>query len=293
MQYFFVKTYYPEAKITFFHSIEACLDAVKDGRVGCTTLNGLRANDILRNSQHSGLSLLQTAHNDDRCFGVRIGNEGLLKLVNRGINVLGSDYGQNLAIRYTDQLYTYSFSDMIKDNTPLFAGLFLIVITTIILLLIRDKRRSDRELQAKESARIKLEKANAELAESQRTKQKELEDRLALQEELLEQQKRRDQQDKMITALASDYRCVYHVDLDNDDAVCYRADPTDHEQTPEGIHFPYYERFSWYANHSVEENYREGFLQFIDPDYIREAQKMSRSSPTVIWHSVMAGNIMR
>ena len=53
----------------------------------------------------------------------------------------------------------------------------------------------------------------------------------------------------MITAMASDYRCVYHVDLDNNDAVCYRADPTDHEQTPEGIHFPYLERFSWYAEH--------------------------------------------
>ena len=29
----------------------------------------------------------------------------------------------------------------------------------------------------------------------------------------------------MITAMASDYRSVYHVDLDTDDAVCYRADP--------------------------------------------------------------------
>ena len=123
----------------------------------------------------------------------------------------------------------------------------------------------------KENARRELEKANAELADSQQAKQRELEERLALQEELLEQQSRREQQDKMITALASDYRCVYHVDLDHDDAVCYRADPNDHDQTPEGVHFPYYERFRWYAEHSVAESYREGFLQFIDPDNVREA----------------------
>ena len=61
------------------------------------------------------------------------------------------------------------------------------------------------------------------------------------------------------------------MDLDHNDAVCFRADPNDHEQTPEGVHFPYYERFSWYAEHAVTENYREGFLSFIDPAHVREA----------------------
>ena len=225
---------------------------------------------MLRNSKYSGLSHLQTTHNDDRCFGVKIGNDGLLKLVNRGINVLGMDYAQNNAFRYTDQLYSYSFTDMLQDNMAIFGGLILVVATLIILFLIRDAKRSKREIQNRETARRKLEKANAELAESQRAKQKELEDRLALQEELLEQQKRRAQQDKMITALASDYRCVYHVDLDNNDAVCYRADPNDHNQTPEGVHFPYHERFAWYANQFVAEKYREGFLKFIEPENVRE-----------------------
>ena len=182
----------------------------------CTTLNGLRANDILRNSQYSGLSVLQTTRADDRCFGVQSGNEGLLKLVNRGINVLGADYAQNLAFRYTNQLYSYSFTDMLRKNMAIFASIILAVAALIILFLVRDIRRSKREIQNKEIARKKLEKANAELEESQRAKQKELEDRLALQEELLEQQKRREQQDKMITALASDYRSVYHVDLDRE-----------------------------------------------------------------------------
>ena len=101
--------------------------------------------------------------------------------------------------------------------------------------------------------------------------QQELEKRLAFQEKLIEEQNQREQQDKMITALASDYRSVYHIDLDLNDGVCYRADPEDKEQTAEGVHFPYYERFKWYAEHSVDENYRDGFLEFIDPDNIRKA----------------------
>ncbi len=78
------------------------------------------------------------------------------------------------------------------------------------------------------------------------------------------------QANSMITAMASDYRCVYYVNLDKNDAVCYRDDPTDDDQTPMGIHFPYFERFTYYAQNYVTDSYREGFLDFIDPDRIRE-----------------------
>ena len=271
MQYYYVRTNFPDAEVVFFPSIDESLAAVLSGQVECTTLNGLRANGILKNREYRNLSIRQSSMNDDRCFGVKIGNEGLLKLLNRGINVLGSDYAQNISYRYTDGLSTYGFMDVLRDNMALFGSTILGIAALIILFLVRDAKRSKREIQTKENARRELEKANAELAESQRAKQQELEDRIALQEELLEQQKRREQQDRMITAMASDYRSVYHVDLDNNDAVCYRADPTDREQTPEGIHFPYYERFSWYANHSVEESYRQGFLDFIQPDRVRKA----------------------
>ncbi len=78
------------------------------------------------------------------------------------------------------------------------------------------------------------------------------------------------QANNMITAMASDYRCVYHVNLDEDDCVCYRGDPNDPEQTPVGGHFAYSERLKWYAEKHVTEKYREGFLNFIDPDNIRQ-----------------------
>ena len=79
------------------------------------------------------------------------------------------------------------------------------------------------------------------------------------------------QANSMITAMASDYRCVYYADLDKDICICFRGDPNDPDQTPEGIQFPYLERLTWYANTAVTESYRAGFLDFIDPDHIRDA----------------------
>ena len=85
-----------------------------------------------------------------------------------------------------------------------------------------------------------------------------------------DRKKHRKELDNMITALASDYRSVYHADLDADDAVCYRADPDD-PADKEGEHFPFHQRFEDYCRLYVDEEYQKGFLRFIDPDEIRSA----------------------
>lgn len=123
MQYYYVSTYFPQAKITYYPSIEACLEAVNAGKVTATTLNGLRANDIIKSSRYNDLSMRQLGH----------------------------------------------------------------------------------------------------------------------------------------------------VDLDKDDAVCYREDPDDPNQSGQGVHFAYRERFRWYGESFVDEGYRKGFLEFIEPDNVRKA----------------------
>ena len=167
MQYYYIRTNFPDAEISMYPSIDGCLDAVLSGEAGCTTLNGLRANDILKNSVYQGLSLRQNNRQDDRCFGVEIGNEGLLKLLNRGINVLGSDYAQNLSYRYTGGLYTYDAADFIRDHATLIAAAVMAVIALIIFLLVRDSSRSKKEVREKETARQELEEKNRQLAENQ------------------------------------------------------------------------------------------------------------------------------
>ena len=147
MQFYYICTNFPEAEITFYPSIEDSLEAVLAGKASCTTLNGLRANDILKNNKYKGLSLRQSSRNDDRCFGVEIGNEGLLKLLNRGINVIGSDYAQNISYRYTGALYSYSLLDMMEDHMAVFGTAILAVAALVIFLLVRDARRTKKEIK--------------------------------------------------------------------------------------------------------------------------------------------------
>ena len=90
-------------------------------------------------------------------------------------------------------------------------------------------------------------------------------------EKVISQEKHQKALDSMITAMASDYRSVYHVDIDADDAVCYRADPTDLKHPPVGAHFPYYAWIKEYCDLYVDEEYKEGFRLFSDPDNIRAA----------------------
>ncbi len=164
MQYYYIMSHFGNAEIEFYPSIEACLSAVIDGKADCTTLNGLRAHEILRNNAYHSLSMKLLARTDDRCFGVRIGNDGLLKLLNRGINVIGGEFAQNIANKYIGGLYSYTFIDVILDNILLFTVILFAVIAVIITFLVRDSVRSKNQAADRERARIALEEKNRELA---------------------------------------------------------------------------------------------------------------------------------
>lgn len=66
--------------------------------------------------------------------------------------------------------------------------------------------------QIHKNAKLSIEKETSD-AEN-RIKQEQMEEKLSLQAKLLEEEKRRTVQDSMITAMSSDYRSVYYVDLD-------------------------------------------------------------------------------
>ena len=166
MQYYYIRSHFPDAEITMYPSIDDCLAAVLSGEAGCTTLNGLRANDMLKNRHYKDLSLMQNTQSDDRCFGVEIGNEGLLKLLNRGISVVGSDYAQNLSYRYIGGLYSYSILDALQDHMAVFGSIIAAVGALIIFLLVRDQQRTKKEVDRKEQARLELEEKNRQLEEN-------------------------------------------------------------------------------------------------------------------------------
>ena len=166
IQYYYIITNYPYAKILSCDSIEECLEAVLSGKAGATTLDGMRATDILKNSRFRNLSHRNISRNDDRCIGVKIGNEELLKLINWGIAVVGSEYAHNRAYRYTDELYNYGLTEALRDNAAVFIAIAGVITGLVMFLLVRDIKRSRKELAIIEKSRLELEQANKELDES-------------------------------------------------------------------------------------------------------------------------------
>ena len=121
--------------------------------------------------------------------------------------------------------------------------------------------------QNRRTARLLLEKETAET--EHRIKQEEMEQRLALQGELLSQKEQGQQQNQMIKALSSDYRSVYFLELDKNTGICYQA-RTDLPGFQVGERFPYLEAVTAYCNQYVTEPFREEFLKFIQPDAVRK-----------------------
>ena len=121
--------------------------------------------------------------------------------------------------------------------------------------------------QIKRNNRLLLQHETTE-AES-RVKQKELEQRLELQEQLLEKDRRQEQQSKMIAALASDYWSVYYLELDKDEGICYQSHTgLDEPGFKAGEHFKYLASVTAYAKRYITEQYLDEFMRFIQPESI-------------------------
>ena len=150
-----------------------------------------------------------------------------------------------------------TISDGILKRSLLMSVLAAFVLTFIFALMIKQTRKA---------SKLALERETSEMM------QQEMEERISLQDELLEQEKKRAQQDSMITALAADYRSVYYVNLDTDQATCIRNDSADTDFV-EGDTFGFTGTFTKYANEYVSEEHRKIFLDFIKPENIRSELK--------------------
>ena len=121
------------------------------------------------------------------------------------------------------------------------------------------------------------EMSRAKAAEAEaRVKQQELDEKLKLHEQLVEQEKSREQQTQLITALSSDYWSVYYLELDKNQGVCYQSHSGINDGFSVGDRFPYMEAVTSYADRYITDKYRGEFMKFVQPDNIREGLKNQR-----------------
>ena len=121
--------------------------------------------------------------------------------------------------------------------------------------------------QIRKTSKIQLESET--LAVESKIKQEELEGRLAMQEQLVEQ-------NKLITALSSDYWSVFYIDLDKNEGICYQTHPEIESNYQLNQQFNYFESIEHYATTNVLERYRDDFIKFLKPEHIKEDLKNKR-----------------
>ncbi|MBE5918139.1 MAG: response regulator [Pseudobutyrivibrio ruminis] len=201
------------------------------------------------------------------------GKKGVVSFTYNGIRetlyyvpVTGTNWMLTYLIResiISEQITSISDGIVLRSFILSVFAAFLLIIIFIFIVI-----------QTKRAAKITLEK---EVSETEnRVRQEELEEQLALQEELLEQEKHRTQQNSMITALASDYRSVYYIDLDADEGICYQSDSKIKDNIEKGSHFHFASTFNEYAMDYVDEEFRNDFLDFINLKNIQE--RLSKES---------------
>lgn len=164
LQLNYAQTNYPNSTIVECGSITECLKTVDEGRAGSTIINGLRSG-VLSDAADNYIRV-QMPKPDDRCFGVATGNSTLLQLLNRGIYIIGESYGANASYLYSEELYSYTVFDLIKDNLAAFIALVILVIALIAALIILrfKKMRQLAEQEAAQNAALESALAKAEQA---------------------------------------------------------------------------------------------------------------------------------
>ena len=180
-----------------------------------------------------------------------------------------------MPVKSTDWMLTYlvrnnvsteqmsSISEGILERNLIIAVIVLLAIIILFVFFL---------IQTQRTAKLKMEREVAD-AEN-RIKQKKLEDELKLQQKLIDQERKRNEQSYMITAMASDYQSVFYVDLEEDISICYRKNDSVPTPFKKGDKFKFSESFTQYAHKYVAPEYQKKFLEFIDPaNIVRRLQK--------------------
>lgn len=239
-QMLFIQDYFPEWRVKYFETEEKCFRSVADGSVDCVFISNYRLPLTEKLRESCRLSTLPTGKAIN--FSFVVGREGttLYSILEKTVNLVFSASIDAALAAYSYPDRGLTIREFLKEHMMV----ILLVILATVLILVRYF-----------------------VLRARRMKQ-ELEEKIELQNRLLDQERKRHRADAMITALAADYRGVYYYDIDRDEAVCYRSDKSFPSKISEGDSFSFQEKAAYYAEKFISEKDRQDFLEFIKPEYI-------------------------
>ena len=240
----FLKDNFPNSRILNCKSIDDCIDAVESSRADCVIVNNYQVTQS--NFNNYNLYALPTGSAMSFDFAVKKTDHSLYYILNKVASLVPRASMYSSLTEYSSGR-KFSLTEFLRNHMYIIIMLMLIVALMAILSIQR-------------KARIK---------------EQELKERMKVQNQMLENERKMHEVDSMISAVAADYRSVYSVDLVTNEGRCYRAKTdsgnvmSDLQDVKKGDWFNFREKFTQYANTYVLEADRKGFLNFIKPENIR------------------------
>ncbi len=169
-QQYYINQTLPKAELIYKPSIEECLKAVKEGEATATIINGLRIDLVRKNSDYKDLTILQLGKSSSRFMGVRKGETGILLQLNRGLKLIGRDFGINASYKYIDEFYSYNTMDFIKNNFMTIGPVIIILMLLVGIILGLDARRAKKLARRMDALNKNLEKAREDAESANKAK---------------------------------------------------------------------------------------------------------------------------
>ena len=186
----FLKDHFPNCRFMNCNSIDACLNAVEEARADCMIVSNYQV--TLPKFDNYNLYTLTTGAAMNFAFAVRRSDNNLYYVLNKTANLVPASAINSALTNYASD-HSFSIVDFLRRH-------IISVIALTLAIAILGVASVQRKAQRKEQ---------------------EFKDRMAIQNQMLENERRMHEVDAMISSVAADYRSVYCVDLSKDQGICY------------------------------------------------------------------------
>ncbi len=237
----FLRNNFPNSEILNCGSLDETFDKVDDSLADFALVNNYQA--AQQNFNRYDLYSVATGQTMDFAFAVRKDDHALYYILNKTASIIPAASIHSSLTDYSNAGYKFSITDFLRSN-------IYIVIALLAAVAFAALRYTQNKAQQQS---------------------KELHERIKVQNQMLENERKTHEIDSIVSTVAADYRSIYYVDLNRDEGMCYRAktNSLDLQGVKKGDKFPFREKLTQYANEYVAESYREDFLKFIEPENIR------------------------
>ena len=220
-------------------------------------------NDCVFSGEYSDEKLISDWNNHTEGYAFYTANEGSTYLYYKPVP--GTDWMVSVRLRQNAiSTQILNTSDKILRGSWLLLAIVIMTALVVSLFAIRQVRKT-------QSAQFEWEKEEERL----RQEAKASEERLRLQEKLLQEEKAFSRQASTLQVLSKEYSSVYYVDLEEDTTVPLRLSDVMIELYGLEINkvYPFTETYKTYIRNSAAPGQEEQLLSFSDPAFLRKTLK--------------------